>query len=173
MVGPAVNGSSARSQRTSSQPSPSSPYNHRALWPSRPAYASAATTFSARSVRLYSLSGRDWELNQSLQWETQRTWFRSAQATVGPRTKVSGVWPSNDAGTGRVVISPELGKLPFQIPAFENSTWSRNSRRIAQSGVRRTGVILGTCGTVLISSISRIRSSPSSGAPRTADRDRY
>ena len=31
------------------------------------------------------------------QWETQRTWFRSAEATVCPPAKVNGVWPSNDA----------------------------------------------------------------------------
>jgi len=32
-----------------------------------------------------------------LQWETQRTLFSSAQATLCPPAKVSGVWPSNDA----------------------------------------------------------------------------
>ena len=34
---------------------------------------------------------------RSRQWETQRTWFRSAGATVCPPAKVNGVWPSNDA----------------------------------------------------------------------------
>ena len=34
---------------------------------------------------------------RSRQWETQRTWLRSAGATVCPPAKVSGVWPSNDA----------------------------------------------------------------------------
>jgi hypothetical protein len=32
-----------------------------------------------------------------LQWETQRTLFRSAGTTVCSVVKVSGVWPSNDA----------------------------------------------------------------------------
>jgi hypothetical protein len=31
------------------------------------------------------------------QWETHRTLFKSAGATVFPSTKVSGAWPSNDA----------------------------------------------------------------------------
>ena len=34
---------------------------------------------------------------RSLQWETQRTWFRLAGAIVCPPAKVSGVWPSNEA----------------------------------------------------------------------------
>ena len=34
---------------------------------------------------------------QSRQWETQRTLFSSAWATVCPPTKVDGVWPFNDA----------------------------------------------------------------------------
>ena len=34
---------------------------------------------------------------RSLQWETRRTWFRSAGTTVFSPAKVSGVWPSNDA----------------------------------------------------------------------------
>ena len=34
---------------------------------------------------------------RSLQWETQRTWFRSAGTAVCPLAKASGVWPSNDA----------------------------------------------------------------------------
>ena len=34
---------------------------------------------------------------RSRQWETQRTWFRSAGATVCPPANVSGVWPSNEA----------------------------------------------------------------------------
>ena len=34
---------------------------------------------------------------RSLQWETQRTWFKSAGRAVCPLAKVSGVWPSNDA----------------------------------------------------------------------------
>ena len=34
---------------------------------------------------------------RSLQWETQRTWLRSARAFVCPPTKVAGVWPFNDA----------------------------------------------------------------------------
>lgn len=34
---------------------------------------------------------------RSLQWETQRTWLSSAGATVCPRPKAIGVWPSNDA----------------------------------------------------------------------------
>ena len=31
------------------------------------------------------------------QWETQRTLFSSARATVWPPAKVNGVWPFNDA----------------------------------------------------------------------------
>ena len=34
---------------------------------------------------------------RSRQWETQRTLFSSARATVCPPAKVNGVWPSNDA----------------------------------------------------------------------------
>jgi hypothetical protein len=34
---------------------------------------------------------------KSRQWETQRTLFSSARATVCPPAKVNGVWPSNDA----------------------------------------------------------------------------
>jgi hypothetical protein len=34
---------------------------------------------------------------RSLQWETQRTWFKSAGATVFPSPNVSGVWPSKEA----------------------------------------------------------------------------
>jgi hypothetical protein len=34
---------------------------------------------------------------RSRQWETQRTLFSSARATVCPSAKVNGVWPSNDA----------------------------------------------------------------------------
>src|SRR6266852_8923906 len=34
---------------------------------------------------------------RSLQWQTQRTWFRSAGTAVCPLAKASGVWPSNDA----------------------------------------------------------------------------
>jgi hypothetical protein len=34
----------------------------------------------------------------SRQWETHRTWFKSAWTTVRrPLVKVTGVWPSNDA----------------------------------------------------------------------------
>src|SRR5262249_11316392 len=34
---------------------------------------------------------------KSLQWETQRTWFKSAGTTPCRLAKVSGVWPSNEA----------------------------------------------------------------------------
>ena len=34
---------------------------------------------------------------KSRQWETQRTLFSSARATMCPPTKVDGVWPFNDA----------------------------------------------------------------------------
>ena len=34
---------------------------------------------------------------KSRQWETQRTLFSSARATVWPPAKVDGVWPFNDA----------------------------------------------------------------------------
>ena len=34
---------------------------------------------------------------RSRQWETQRTWFSSARATVCPPVKVDGACPSNDA----------------------------------------------------------------------------
>ena len=34
---------------------------------------------------------------KSRQWETQRTLFSSARATMWPPTKVDGVWPFNDA----------------------------------------------------------------------------
>jgi len=34
---------------------------------------------------------------RSRQWETHRTWFKSAWAAVRPSAKVIGVWPSNDA----------------------------------------------------------------------------
>jgi hypothetical protein len=45
-----------------------------------------------------SLSAAVGSWTRSLQWETQRTWFRSAGATTGcPPAKVSGVWPSNEA----------------------------------------------------------------------------
>jgi hypothetical protein len=44
-----------------------------------------------------SLSGRYWEPDQVLQWETQRTLFSSARATVVSPAKVNGVWPSSDA----------------------------------------------------------------------------
>ena len=33
---------------------------------------------------------------RSLQWETQRTWFKTAGFVLCPPAKVSGVWPSND-----------------------------------------------------------------------------
>ena len=51
--------------------------------------------FSCRSrIRRQAATG-SW--TRSRQWETQRTLFNSARATVCPPAKVNGVWPSNDA----------------------------------------------------------------------------
>jgi hypothetical protein len=47
-------------------------------------------------VRLEFVSGGDWELDRSRQWETQRTLFRSAGTTVCPPAKFNGVSPAND-----------------------------------------------------------------------------
>ena len=55
---------------------------------------------------------------------------------------------------------------------FQNSTWSRNSRRIVPIK-RSTNGDNGTFGTVLIRRSPESEDSPSNGAPRTADHDRY
>src|SRR5580765_1405005 len=55
-----------------------------------------------------------------------------------------------------VVVGLELAKLPLRSRPFQNSTWSRNSRRIVPIRGSTNGCDSGTYGTVLISSISRI-----------------
>ena len=68
---------------------------------------------------------------KSRQWETQRTLFSSARATMCPPTKVDGVWPFNDAWL-RTSLS-EAWKSPSvrsRSRAFQNSIWSRYSRRV-------------------------------------------
>ena len=58
----------------------------------------------------------------------------------------------------RVVVGLELGQLPFQVTGIpERDTWSRNSRRIVPMSRSTKGCERGTYGTVLSSSISRIR----------------
>ena len=60
------------------------------------------------------------------QWETQRTWLRSARATVCPPTKVAGVWPSNDA---------------WQRAALYNSTTQHTQYRVSGSPVPMASVV--------------------------------
>ena len=66
--------------------------------PSRPTArdpAAAATPATCPSrIRCQTATG-SW--TKSWQWETQRTLFSSARATMWPPTKVDGVWPFNDA----------------------------------------------------------------------------
>ena len=60
--------------------------------------AAAGSGSAARScpsrIRCQTATG-SW--TKSWQWETQRTLFSSARATMWPPTKVDGVWPFNDA----------------------------------------------------------------------------
>ena len=60
---------------------------------SLPSYVAPVDTCPSR-IRCQAATG-SW--TKSRQWETQRTLFSSARATMWPPTKVDGVWPFNDA----------------------------------------------------------------------------
>ena len=74
---------------------------------------------------------------------------RRTSAACGPPTTRGSVPRCSRSGTRQASV-PDHG-------AFQNSTWSRNSRRIVPIRRSTNGCDSGTCGTVLISSISRIR----------------
>ena len=82
---------------------------------------------------------------KSRQWETQRTLFRSARATMRPPTKVNGVWPFNDAWL-RTSLSEawKSASVRSRSRAWQNSTGSRHSRRVVP--IRRPAGCGRRCG---------------------------
>ena len=92
-----------------------------------------------------SLSGPTGSWTKSRQWETQRTLFRSARATMRPPTKVNGVWPFNDAWL-RTSLSEawKSASVRSRSRAWQNSTGSRHSRRVVP--IRRPAGCGRRCG---------------------------
>ena len=93
------------------------------------------TTLSRRSQHLTRCPSRircqaatgSW--TKSRQWETQRTLFSSARATMCPPAKVNGLWPFNDAWLRTSVV---VGQTPGATQRCLNPGFSeriRNSRR--------------------------------------------
>ena len=69
---------------------------------------------------------------RSLQCETQRTWFRSAGATVALSSNVSGVRPSNDSAREFAIRDPQ--------PRPSNETFGAHESRLARDfGTKRFG----------------------------------
>jgi hypothetical protein len=96
---------------------------------------------SVNAPVLNSLSAATGSWTRPLQYETHRTWFRSAGATVVPSANVSGVRPSNDAWPCRVVVGLKLGKLPFKITAIpeQHMVQEFSARRPNQALHERVG----------------------------------
>ena len=76
-----------------------------ALEGSRGLVCTKAATCPSR-IRCQAATG-SW--TKSRQWETQRTLFSSALATMWPPAKVDGVWPFNDAW--RCCMKPLAGEV--------------------------------------------------------------
>ena len=57
---------------------------------------------------------------KSRQWETQRTLFSSARATMCPPAKVNGVWPFNDAWL-RTSLEEARRQAPRNVASILNS----------------------------------------------------
>ena len=89
--------------------------------PSRPTArdpAAAATPATCPSrIRCQAATG-SW--TKSWQWETQRTLFSSARATMWPPTKVDGVWPFNDAWL-RISLSEARRQAPRNVASILDS----------------------------------------------------
>ena len=89
--------------------------------PSRPTArdpAAAATPATCPSrIRCQTATG-SW--TKSRQWETQRTLFSSARATMWPPAKVDGVWPFNDAWL-RTSLSEARRQAPRNVASSLDS----------------------------------------------------
>ena len=89
--------------------------------PSRPTArdpAAAATPATCPSrIRCQTATG-SW--TKSRQWETQRTLFSSARATMWPPAKVDGVWPFNDAWL-RTSLSEARRQAPRNVVSILDS----------------------------------------------------
>ena len=95
-----------------------------------PAAAATPATCPSR-IRCQTATG-SW--TKSWQWETQRTLFSSARATMWPPTKVDGVWPFNDAWL-RTSLSEARRQAPRNVASIlDFSERIENSRRTA--GIR-------------------------------------
>ena len=80
---------------------------------------------------------------KSRQWETQRTLFSSARATVWPPAKVDGVWPFNDAWL-RTSLEEARRQAPRNVASILDSARrienSRRTRDTTEISVRQLGL---------------------------------
>ena len=78
---------------------------------------------------------------KSRQWETQRTLFSSARATMCPPTKVDGVWPFNDAWLRTsLLVGLEVAKFSFKIHGHSRTAYGRDILAAScRSGAPRMG----------------------------------
>ena len=106
-------------------------------------------------IRRQAATGR-W--TRFLQWETQWTWFRSAGHWVSAGEGQWRVTAQRRVRTYRVVVGLELAQLPFQVVGIpEQHMVEKFAPHGPDQALDERGCDRGACGTVLISSISRIR----------------
>ena len=101
---------------------------------------------------------RDWELDEA---PAVRDPAHMAEIGNGDRASIGErQWRMTFQGrmaARRVVVGLELGELPFQVTGIPERDIVENSRRIVPMSRSTKGCEQGTYGTVLSSSISRIR----------------